>query len=107
MATDYDAPRRGAEDEEPDAGLEHLAGNGRNTVEVEDEDALAEGLVLPGADLSGESLTVRVVPRQMDEFMCTSCFLLMHELPQRRRRLPRLCLTPLAASCRVGRPDRP
>ena len=30
---------------------------------------------LPGADLSHEELTVRVLPRQSDEFTCASCFL--------------------------------
>ena len=39
---------------------------------------LAESLELPGADLSGEELTVRVVPRQADEFTCMSCFLVRH-----------------------------
>jgi hypothetical protein len=33
---------------------------------------------LPGADLSGEEFTVRVVPRQADEFTCTGCFLVHH-----------------------------
>ena len=38
----------------------------------------AEGFELPGADLSGEELTVQVLPRQQDEFTCTSCFLVKH-----------------------------
>ena len=33
---------------------------------------------LPDADLSGEELTVRVVPKQADEFTCSSCFLVQH-----------------------------
>ena len=33
---------------------------------------------LPGADLSGEELTVRVVPKQADEFTCSRCFLVQH-----------------------------
>ncbi|HZM68427.1 MAG TPA: DUF4193 family protein, partial [Nakamurella sp.] len=37
-----------------------------------------EGIDLPGADLSGEVLTMPVVPRQADEFTCTSCFLVQH-----------------------------
>lgn len=82
MATDYDAPRRSTEDEERDTSVEQLAGTGgsaRKADQVEDEATLGEGLELPGADLSGESLTVRVVPRQSDEFLCNSCFLLVHE----------------------------
>ena len=46
-----------------------------------DEAELAESLELPGADLSsmsGEELTVRVLPKQDDEFTCSSCFLVHH-----------------------------
>jgi hypothetical protein len=43
-----------------------------------DEAELAEGLELPGADLSGEELTVKVLPKQSDEFTCSSCFLVHH-----------------------------
>lgn len=37
-----------------------------------------EPFELPGADLSGERLSVRVLPKQPDEFTCTACFLLHH-----------------------------
>jgi hypothetical protein len=43
-----------------------------------DEAELAESLELPGADLSGEELSVRVLPRQSDEFTCSRCFLVHH-----------------------------
>ena len=43
-----------------------------------DESDLAENLELPGADLSKESLSVRVLPKQQDEFTCTVCFLVHH-----------------------------
>jgi Domain of unknown function (DUF4193) len=33
---------------------------------------------LPGADLSGEELSVAVIPQQDDEFTCSSCFLVQH-----------------------------
>jgi hypothetical protein len=33
---------------------------------------------LPGADLSGEELSVTVIPQQDDEFTCSSCFLVQH-----------------------------
>lgn len=33
---------------------------------------------LPGADLSGEELTVAVIPMRSDEFTCSSCFLVQH-----------------------------
>jgi hypothetical protein len=39
---------------------------------------VAEGFELPGADLSGEELTVRVLPMQTDEFRCSRCFLVHH-----------------------------
>ena len=38
----------------------------------------AEGFELPGADLSNEELSVRVLPRQADEFTCSVCFLVHH-----------------------------
>ncbi|QOT21586.1 DUF4193 domain-containing protein [Paenarthrobacter sp. YJN-D] len=81
MATDYDAPRK-TEDESPAESLEALQasrGGGAQTavIDVEDVDT-AEGIDLPGADLSGEELTVVVVPEQSDEFTCGSCFLVRH-----------------------------
>ena len=47
-------------------------------VVVVNETEAAEGFELPGADLSGEEMSVRVLPRQADEFTCTSCFLVHH-----------------------------
>lgn len=81
MATDYDAPRRSEADEISEDSLEELKAR-RNegqsgTVDV-DEGETAESFELPGADLSGEELSVRVVPKQADEFTCTSCFLVYH-----------------------------
>lgn len=80
MATDYDAPRKTDEDMSEDS-LEELkarrAEKGSGTVD-EDETEAAEGFELPGADLSGEELSVRVLPRQADEFTCTRCFLVHH-----------------------------
>ena len=80
MATDYDTPRK-TDDELSEDSLEELkarrADLASSTVDV-DETELAESHELPGADLSDESLTVRVLPRQSDEFTCTSCFLVQH-----------------------------
>ena len=80
MATDYDAPRK-TDDELAEDSLEELkaqrankAGSSVDVAEVE----LAENLELPGADLSDEVLTTRVVPRQADEFTCAKCFLVHH-----------------------------
>jgi hypothetical protein len=81
MATDYDAPRRTDESELGEDSIEELkarrAEAQAGTVDVDEAD-LAEALELPGADLSGEELTVRVLPRQADEFTCSRCFLVHH-----------------------------
>jgi len=80
MATDYDAPRK-TDDETNEDSIEELKARrneaGSPVVE-EDEAEAAEGYELPGADLSNEELTVRVLPRQADEFTCSSCFLVHH-----------------------------
>jgi len=80
MATDYDAPRK-TDDELAEDSIEELKARrvdkSASAVDV-DEAELAETLELPGADLSDESLTVRVLPRQADEFTCSSCFLVHH-----------------------------
>ena len=79
MATDYDAPRKN--DEENEDSIEELKSrrNDKNSGKVdEDEVEAAESFELPGADLSHEELTVRVLPRQADEFTCASCFLVHH-----------------------------
>jgi hypothetical protein len=81
MATDYDAPRK-TDDELAEDSLEELkaqrANKAASAVDV-DEVELAENLELPGADLSGESLVVAVVPAQKDEFRCERCFLVVHK----------------------------
>jgi uncharacterized protein DUF4193 len=81
MATDYDAPRQKESDDVADESLEELAGRRNDAttavLDVDDGEEL-EGFELPGADLSGEEFTVRVVPKQADEFTCSSCFLVQH-----------------------------
>jgi len=77
MATDYDAPRKPDEEIAEDS-LEELKSrrNDKQSGQVdEDEVEAAESFELPGADLSHEELTVRVLPRQADEFICANCFL--------------------------------
>jgi hypothetical protein len=81
MTTDYDAPRKTESDDAAEESLEALAGR-RNDVavgvlDVDDGDEF-DAFELPGADLSGEELTVRVLPKQPDEFTCSSCFLVHH-----------------------------
>ena len=64
MATDYDAPRKN-EEELSKNSIEELKARRTDTqsaVVDEDEAEAAEGFELPGADLSGEELMVRVLP---------------------------------------------
>ena len=81
MATDYDTPRRNDADDMGEDSLEELkarrAEAQSGSVDIDETD-LAEALELPGADLSGEELTVRVLPKQEDEFTCSRCFLVQH-----------------------------
>ena len=64
MATDYDAPRK-TDDELSEDSIEELKSRRvdkrASSVDV-DETEQAEGFELPGADLSGEELSVRVLP---------------------------------------------
>jgi len=80
MATDYDAPRK-TEEEQSEDSIEELKArrHEKNSGKVdEDETEAAEAFELPGADLSHEELAVQVVPKQLDEFTCSSCFLVHH-----------------------------
>jgi hypothetical protein len=80
MASDYDAPRKNEEDLGQDSIEELKARRAEKSAGVVDEDEAeaAEGFELPGADLSNEELSVRVLPKQADEFMCSYCFLVHH-----------------------------
>jgi hypothetical protein len=75
MATDYDTPRK-TDEELHEESLEELKAQS-GQIDVDEAEA-AENLELPGADLSGEELAVRVVPKQVDEFTCSRCFLVHH-----------------------------
>ena len=79
--TDYDTPRVLDTDEAPEDSLKGLKARANEAdaavLDVEESDA-AESFELPGADLSGEELSVRVIPKQADEFTCSSCFLVHH-----------------------------
>jgi hypothetical protein len=82
MATDYDASRK-TEDEQKEESLEarRLTSGEQDKTSGkvdEDETALAESYELPGADLSHETLSIEVTPEQLDEFTCTSGFLVQH-----------------------------
>lgn len=79
MATDYDAPRKTDDDLSEDSLEELKSRRNDNSGDVDvDETEQAEGFELPGADLSGEEMEIRVIPRQADEFTCSVCFLVNH-----------------------------
>jgi len=81
--TDYDAPRRSTV-EDADSDVESL--DALTSARAEKQSPLADvdegdtddAVDLPGADLTGEELTMPVVPKQADEFTCSSCFLVQH-----------------------------
>jgi Domain of unknown function (DUF4193) len=80
VATDYDTPRTDV-DEASEQSLEALkARRAEAAADLGDDvDPFETELDLPSADLSAEGeLTVRVLPRQADEFTCMSCYLVHH-----------------------------
>jgi Domain of unknown function (DUF4193) len=80
MATDYDSPRK-TDDELTEDSLQELQARrmDKSSTAIDiDPDDIAESLELPGADLSDEELSIRVMPRRPDEFTCSSCFLVHH-----------------------------
>lgn len=80
MATDYDAPRRRADEDIETDSLEGLKAAEKADVAVDDTDdgEIVEPFDVPMADLSGEELSGTVTPRQSDEFTCCECFLVQH-----------------------------
>jgi hypothetical protein len=79
MTVDYDAPRRppvDADESLGDLAVRHI--DPAAAASDIDEPDLVESYELPGADLSDEEFIVRVVPKQADEFTCSSCFLVHH-----------------------------
>ncbi|APT92400.1 hypothetical protein CPHO_05275 [Corynebacterium phocae] len=75
MATDYDAPRRRAEDELETDSLEGLKAAESDNSSIDDDGEIVEPFEPPTVDLTGEELNVEVRPRQEHEFTCFSCFL--------------------------------
>lgn len=99
MATDYDAPRK-TEEELSEDSLEELKARrmDKNSGKVDvDEAEVAETFELPGADLSNEELSVRVLPRQADEFTCSRCFLVHHRSQLAREKNGQLICVDCAA----------
>jgi len=77
-ASDYDALRVSDTDAQDKSSLRELGGRGAAAVVVDDDSNDANFFELPFADLSGEELSVTVIPQRSDEFTCSSCFLVQH-----------------------------
>jgi hypothetical protein len=85
---DYDAPRRPVVELDDDSLTELKVGTASAQspgVDLDEAEAM-ERFELPGADLSGEEMTVTVVPMQSDEFRCSRCFLVQHRSQREARR---------------------
>lgn len=99
MATDYDAPRK-TDDELAEESIEELkarrAEKASSMVDL-DEAELAETIELPGADLSDEALSVRVLPKRSDEFTCSRCFLVHHRTQLAKEKNGEMICTECAA----------
>lgn len=82
MTVDYDTPRNADIYEMPEDSLDDLKAR-RNVAPSSatdtDESDSPESFELPDVDISAdELLLVRVLPKQSDEFTCSSCFLVHH-----------------------------
>ena len=94
-ANDYDA-RRVPDGETQDASaLRELTPAGPVTAVVDEDPNDVVFFELPGADLSGEELSVTVIPQRSDEFTCSSCYLVQHRSRLRRSSSGR----PICADC--------
>ncbi|WP_431929836.1 DUF4193 domain-containing protein [Nonomuraea jabiensis] len=95
MATDFDSPRKIDDDSGEESFQEFQARRAdasSGSIDVDETD-LAESIELPGADLSDEELSVRVIPPQADEFTCSRCFLVHHRSQRASERDDqRICL---------------
>ncbi|MCP2282083.1 protein of unknown function (DUF4193) [Promicromonospora umidemergens] len=80
MATDYDAPRKTDEDVEQDSIQELQARQSDKSSGVVDEDEATKQL-----------------PRQADEFTCSSCFLVHHRSQLAEEKSDQLVCTECAA----------
>lgn len=78
--TDYDARRVSENDTQDKSPLRELATDlrGPGAAVVDEDPNDVHFFELPGADLSGEELSVSVIPQRADEFTCSSCFLVQH-----------------------------
>lgn len=87
MATDYDAPRTKNAEDTVEESVVQLTASRRTAVDtaVIDEDEAVDSFDLPDPDIA-EEFSVRVIPRQANEFTCSSCFLVQHRNRLARQR---------------------
>jgi hypothetical protein len=78
---DYDAPRAKRPEDDTEEPLEPIAvgvdGAATALVDVDDGDPV-DAVDVPDAELLGDELTVAVMPKRADEFVCSRCFLVFH-----------------------------
>ncbi len=78
-ASDYDARRVSDVETVDGSALRELApALPTSSAVIVDDDLNDAFFELPGADLSGEELSVTVIPARPDEFTCSSCHLVQH-----------------------------
>jgi Domain of unknown function (DUF4193) len=92
-ASDYDARRVSDVEAVDKSALRELASAlPRSSAVIVDDDGNEAVFELPDADLSGEELSVTVIPAQADEFTCSSCHLVQHRSRLRSARgKPPIC----------------
>ena len=82
MAIDYDVLRGIEVDRTEDVSLGALTDRRRSELAIVESDVgdrESVGLFeLSEADLLGEELSLRIIPRQANEFVCSRCFLVQH-----------------------------
>lgn len=93
-ASDYDARRVSDVETADGSPLRELAPP-RLSVVVAEDDANDAFFELPDGDLSGEELSVTVIPARADEFTCSSCHLVQHRNRLRSARGE----SPICADC--------
>jgi hypothetical protein len=76
--SDYDTRRVSDVDAADRSPLRELGPVMASTAVVDDDPNDVPFFELPGADLSGEELSVKVMPKRADEFTCSCCFLVQH-----------------------------